>query len=204
MHLYIALIVFLICAYIWPVIGLAALVCMLAPVILAIFQGRLWCGNFCPRGQFYNLFSKLSKGITAPKWLTSKKARLAILVGIMAVFAVRVLVVWPNVVAIGRIFWQMVLVTTLVGIFMAYRYTARAWCMICPMGTLASLVSDMRQNPGYKVTPVGRCVSCKKCTKACPMFLPVHEYAKDGRVVDHSDCIKCGECVAACPLNSLA
>lgn len=29
-------------------------ICMLAPVLLAPFKGRYWCGNFCPRGSFYD------------------------------------------------------------------------------------------------------------------------------------------------------
>ena len=42
-------------------IGLIALICMIAPIVVAIFKGRFWCGNLCPRGNFYdNVVSKFS------------------------------------------------------------------------------------------------------------------------------------------------
>lgn len=198
LFLYPALFIYLVVAYFWPIVGLAALICMLAPVIWAVFQGRVWCGNYCPRGNFYNLFKTHT---IPPKWLISRITRIAVLAVIMTVFVVRLVLSWPDAAAIGRIFWQMVLITTIVGAYLATRYSARTWCMICPMGTLAAAVSPQQ---GPQIVPSGRCVSCQKCTKVCPMHLPIHEYAKAGRAVDESDCIKCGDCVTACPLNTLS
>lgn len=195
-----ALLAYLVIAWRWPLLGLAALVCMLAPVVVAIFRGRLWCGQYCPRGHFYNLFAD-RRALKPPAWLTSKTTRIIILVAIMSIFAVRVALVWPDFSLVGQIFWQMVLVTTVVGAWLAYRFTSRTWCMICPMGTLSSLVSPQGTSA---VTLTGRCVNCKKCTNACPMHIDVARYVSKGYAVDDPDCIKCEQCVAACPLNSLA
>ena len=29
----------------------AAVICMVAPIIVSVFNGRFWCGNLCPRGK---------------------------------------------------------------------------------------------------------------------------------------------------------
>lgn len=52
----------------YPLIGLAALICMLAPSVVSIFRGRMWCGNFCPRGSFNDIIlSKISRKRPVPE-----------------------------------------------------------------------------------------------------------------------------------------
>ncbi|MDF2572003.1 MAG: quinol dehydrogenase rane component, partial [Sporomusa sp.] len=49
---------YLVVGYFYPVTGIVALICMLAPVLIAPFKGRQWCGNYCLRGSLYdNLLS---------------------------------------------------------------------------------------------------------------------------------------------------
>ena len=38
--------------FVWPAIGVVALICMLAPVVVALYRDREWewCGSYCPRG----------------------------------------------------------------------------------------------------------------------------------------------------------
>ena len=52
--LYWILLVYLVVGYFWPVIGFLAIICMIAPVAFAVRKGRWWCGNACPRGNFYD------------------------------------------------------------------------------------------------------------------------------------------------------
>lgn len=34
--------------------AIVAGICMVAPIVVSIFKGRFWCGNLCPRGNFYD------------------------------------------------------------------------------------------------------------------------------------------------------
>ena len=52
--LYWMLLAYLVIGWFYPVVGLLALICMIAPVAFAVRRGRWWCGNACPRGSFYD------------------------------------------------------------------------------------------------------------------------------------------------------
>ena len=49
---WIVLLFFLITGLFYPAVGLVAILCMLAPLVVAIFRGRRWCAFYCPRGGF--------------------------------------------------------------------------------------------------------------------------------------------------------
>ena len=50
---------YLILGWFFPVLGWAALICMIGPVLTSVWKGRFWCGNVCPRGNMYDrLLSK--------------------------------------------------------------------------------------------------------------------------------------------------
>jgi polyferredoxin len=43
-----------------------------------------------------------------------------------------------------------------------------------------------------------KCISCKKCTKSCPMSLDVNGMVQK-EVMEKTECILCGTCVDVCP-----
>lgn len=202
-YLFWILLVFLVVGIIYPVIGLLAIICMLAPVIMAFYKGRYWCGNFCPRGSFYdNVIAKISPKKPIPAIFRSTGFRIFMVMFIMGVFGVQMFYAWGDLAAMGAVFVQIILITTIVGIVLGAIYHQRTWCSFCPMGTLASWASAKARPMPLKVE--NSCVNCKLCTTACPLQLsPYTEKGnKDG--FTHSDCLKCSRCVEKCPKKSLA
>ncbi len=149
--------------------SLVAIICMVAPIILSIFRGRFWCGNLCPRGNFYdNIVSKFSNKREVPKFLKSYFFRALVVIFMMTMFTLGIKENWGNLYGIGMVFYRIIVVTTIIGIVLSLFYNHRTWCSFCPMGTIAAIVSKFSTNK--KVLQVSsNCVSCKICEKKCSL-----------------------------------
>jgi ferredoxin-type protein NapH len=201
-YLFWILLFFLVAGLIYPVIGILAIICMIAPVIMAPYKGRYWCGNFCPRGSFYdNVIAKISPKKPIPAIFRSTGFRVFMVMFIMVVFGVQMYYAWGDLSAMGAVFVRIILITTIVGIVLGVIYHQRTWCSFCPMGTLASWFSAKPKPMPLMVD--SSCVNCKLCTTACPLQLS--PYAKKGSTegFTHSDCLKCSRCVDKCPKKAL-
>ena len=203
---WILLLAYSILGVIYPVIGIIALACMVAPVMIAVFKGRLWCGNFCPRGSFLDIIlSKFSLRKPTAKFIKAKWFRNLFLVVLLSTFALQLIFAEGNIVAMGWIFVRMIWITTVLAIILGLVYNQRSWCNICPMGTLSHYVGkikSMKANEKYVTFSENKCVDCNLCTKACPMNIKVLDFKFYGKVVD-TNCIKCNHCVDKCPKKSL-
>ena len=76
-------------------------------------------------------------------------------------------------------------------------FIERPWCKyFCPYGALLGVFNKFRIFK-IKRSP-STCISCNKCTKACPMNIDV---AKQGTITD-LQCISCFECTSqrVCPV----
>ncbi len=181
--------------------ALLAIVCMVGPIIVSFFKGRFWCGNLCPRGNFYdNVVSKFSNKKQVPKFLKSRFFRAIIVIVMMSMFTTGVMSNWGNLYGMGMVFYRMIVVTTVVGVALSLFYNHRTWCHFCPMGTMASVTSRLRKS-GNVLKVSSNCVSCKLCEKKCSLGIVPYEYK--GNILSHPDCIQCGKCVSACPKNSI-
>lgn len=190
----------------FPGVGLIAIICMLAPVVVSFFKGRFWCGNFCPRGSMNDIIlSKISKKLRMPELLKKQWFKLLVLILLMGGFAVQIYFSWGNINAVGMVFVRMILITTVIAIILGTVYNQRTWCTICPMGTMASYVAGTKhvssriKHVNFKTQA---CVDCKKCSRSCPMSIDVLKY-KDAGKVTHPDCIKCEVCAYKCAKKAL-
>lgn len=182
--------------------ALAAIFCMLSPIVISFFAGRFWCGNLCPRGNFFDrLMRKIAAKRPLPRLFKSVPFRLAVFAFMMTMFALGIGKNWGNLAGIGFVFYRMIAVTTLIGIVFSFIWNERAWCSFCPMGSAAALISRLRKHPSA-ITVTEKCISCGKCARACPMQL--HPAQFKGGIVKESDCLRCGVCVNICPKNAVA
>ncbi|MCD8236910.1 MAG: 4Fe-4S binding protein [Prevotellaceae bacterium] len=206
--LYWILLLYLVAGYFYPVIGFLAVICMIAPVAFAIRKGRWWCGNACPRGDFYDrVLAKYSPHKPIPAFVRMKGFRIFMVVFIFTMFGIQMYFAWGDWGNMGRVFWMIILVTAIVGVILSFVYAPRTWCSFCPMGTLSSWVTPRsgKLPDNYCRIVVGdRCTTkCKLCSAVCPMQLKPYESKHIEEGFLHPDCIKCGRCVDGCPLNVL-
>ena len=185
-------------------IALAAIICMVAPIIVSLFRGRFWCGNICPRGSFYdNIVIKFSSKRKVPKLLKSVYFRIAVTLFMLTMFTINFTKNWGNLSAMGLVMYRLIVVTTLIGMVLAVFYNHRTWCNFCPMGSIAALISFFKnkKNDSSLLQVNTSCVSCKICEKKCPMSISPYSYK--GGALSHPDCIQCGKCTDVCPKDSI-
>lgn len=122
----------------YPAVGLVAIVCMLAPLVVAVFRGRMWCAFYCPRGSFLDrVVSKFSLKQKYPALFKAVWFKWLIVVALLSAFAIQLTIAGNSLVAMGAVFVRMVLLTTLAALGLGIKFIPRTWCGICPMGTLA-------------------------------------------------------------------
>ena len=195
---------YLVIGWFYPVIGFVALVCMLGPVLTSIWRGRYWCGHICPRGNMYDrLLSKYSPHRPIPKFVRTFGFRLFMVFFIFTMFGVQLYLGWGDWNAMGKVFWNIILLTTVVGIILSFIYAPRTWCSFCPMGSISSWVAPKKAPfpTSFKRIHVSSAcqMKCKSCARVCPMQLAPYECRGEQQGYLHADCIKCGKCIQACP-----
>lgn len=204
--LYWILLAYLVVGFFYPVIGFLAVICMIAPVAFAMRKGRWWCGNACPRGSLYDkVLAKYSPHKPIPSFVRTRGFRIFMVAFIFTMFGIQMYRAGGDWTAMGRVFWMIILVTTIVGVTLSFIFAPRTWCSFCPMGTLSSWVTPRRGKlpDNYKRVFVGeKCTTkCKFCSAVCPMQLKPYESRNDADGLLHPDCLKCGRCTAGCPLK---
>jgi polyferredoxin len=124
---------------------------------------------------------------------------------LFTVFGVQMYFAWGDWNAIGRVFWNIIAITTVVGVTLSFIYAPRTWCSFCPMGTLSSWVAPKKAPYPKAFTSVYVDISCqmkcKSCARVCPMQITPYDSRGSETGYLHADCIKCGKCVASCPLK---
>ncbi|WP_373844896.1 4Fe-4S binding protein [Clostridium sp.] len=198
---FILLIVFILLGLFDLRFAVVAILCMALPVIISVFRGRFWCGNLCPRGNFYdNIVSKFSNKRKVPKFLKSPYFRLVVVVFMLSMFTFGIKKNWGDLYGVGMVFYRIIVITTILGIVLSLFYNHRTWCHFCPMGSIAAFISWLRKNK--RVLQVSQsCVSCKVCEKKCPLGIVPYKYK--GSPLNHFDCIQCGKCAEACPKKAI-
>jgi ferredoxin-type protein NapH len=198
---YSILLLFLISGLFNPTIAILALLCMMGPIFLSLFKGRLWCGHICPRGNFFdNIISQFSNDKKVPWILRNILVRALVAVVMLYFFIHNTLMQWGNFKEIGMIFYKMIALTTIVGIFLSLLFHERTWCHMCPMGSISAFFSIFSgQKNSLKV--LSSCVNCKRCANVCPLSIRPFKYK--GKVISHPDCIKCNKCAEVCPKKAI-
>jgi len=138
-------------------LGLIMAVMMVFILGLSYFRGRLWCGNFCPRGAFLDyLIKPISLYGKIPGIFTSKYFRFLVVTIFMTVFTIRTKAAfsaWSTMEALDRwglVFAVLCLVTTIIAIVLGVLFSPRTWCSFCPMGTLQKVIYSLNKKLNNK------------------------------------------------------
>ncbi|KMQ52360.1 4Fe-4S ferredoxin [Chitinispirillum alkaliphilum] len=121
----------------YPLLGLGVGVVMLLGVSISPFKGRWVCGNVCPRGAFLDTgMSRVTLRNKLPRLFRSKLFKWSVVAVLMGLMIFRSINTVESLPSLGRVLWGMCFATSIVAIYLGVKYNHRAWCSICPMGTI--------------------------------------------------------------------
>lgn len=131
----------------FSVLGLLVPVVMFMGMVIGPFKGRWVCANACPRGSFLDtIMVKTQYKGRFPGYFRNKFFKFSIVAILMGLMIFRLSVNVRTVSAAGVLFWQMCFATSVVAIVLALIYSHRAWCAICPMGTIQTVLHSLKKN----------------------------------------------------------
>jgi polyferredoxin len=129
----------------FPLLGYIVVGMMAFFLMLAIFKGRFWCWNLCPRGAFLDIVvSKISANKPVPRLFTKEWFRWLIFVLFLLIISLRIISAGGNLFAIGAVFVSACIITTVIALALGVTTKHRSWCVICPMGNLQEKIGRIR------------------------------------------------------------
>jgi len=133
--------------YFVPLIGLAVPVLIVAALATNLGTKRYFCGNLCPNGRFFSAaFKGASLRRKLPRSLYSPELR-RVLCGFMLFCVINLLVrSGGGLEPVARVFWAIYVFAVGIGVLMGLVFKPRAWCAVCPMGTLQDNLSGGRKS----------------------------------------------------------
>jgi len=198
---------------------LSNVVLFVSLLITAVFAKSFFCGWVCPFGTIqqaitasrrwlqkrisvFARFASWLKTITKPlsfldRWL--RYAKYLVLAWIIwgtitfAVMVFRDVDPWAALLNIfesqgGIGFW------VLIGVLVAAVIGDRVWCRyLCPLSPIIGWVGKL--SPIKVQRESDSCIGCNRCTRKCPMGIPVHAQSR----VSVVECNMCLQCVNTCP-----
>lgn len=189
--------------YFCPRIGFTVVGLITLFMILSSQRGRFYCGWLCPMGAFHERFlARISLHRAIPHVFKTSWFRWIVFIIMMSLMLSRLWTAWGDAKAVGGVFRMMWIVSMSLAIGLGLYFKARAWCIICPMGSLQGIASKNT----YLLTVDETCVQCKLCRKVCPIDTYPGDYRQDHGTsqVPSIECLRCFNCVTNCPKKSLS
>jgi polyferredoxin len=194
-----------------------SVIVFLSLLVAGIFFGRSFCSWICPAGRIQD-----QVGIARPKAVNVKRiswlkyivwgAWLGMLLfflrragGIKGIeFAFDTTAGFSTTSIYALIAYSIVvLVFFSLALVFGKRAGCHTICWIAPFMVIGRKIGLALRLPSLHLsTEPDSCVSCGRCTKTCPMSLPVDELVGKGRITDDS-CILCGNCIETCKKDTI-
>ena len=151
-------------------VPLTVLVFFVAPLLIALFFGRVFCAAVCPHGALQDLV--LVKPVTVPRWLDQGLSVVPYLyLGVGVLFAATgstfLICRYDPFVPVFRMTGPFAMLLTGAVFVLAAMFIGRPYCrFLCPYGALLRLASSVSKwTP--RITP-DQCTQCRLCETACP------------------------------------
>jgi polyferredoxin len=101
------------------------------------------------------------------------------------------------------IYYGIILIVFLMVYLIGRRSFCHHLCWIAPFMIVGRWIGNVLRIPSLRLkADKAACNSCKRCTRECPMSLPVEQLVMSEKM-EHKECILCGTCIDTCPRNAI-
>ncbi len=183
-----------------------------AMFITGMFLGRAWCGWVCPMSALGDFCAKANN---KPVNITKLRMARYIIFAVWAAVLVIGFVIAGGVKKVDFLFftesgvsvdmplkyimYYLVLAVFIVtNLLVGRRGACHSFCWMAPFLAGGYAAGKLLKLPQLRIkAQADKCISCEKCSQACPMSLSVGTALQQGSI-ELSDCILCGACVKSC------
>ena len=184
----------------------------------SMFLGRVWCGYFCPAGGLQECAAMCNPKPAKQGWRNNIKYVIWV---IWIIAVVVTFILGKNDVTIDPfymtdhgisvssiynyvIYYGVLLLLVFPALFHGKRAACHYICWMAPFMVIGSTIGRLLHLPQLHIeAEKEKCISCGKCSKACPMGLNVKEMVEHGKNSKCTECIQCGACIDECPKGVL-
>ncbi len=199
-------------------IASGSMILFIVTFILSLVLGRIWCGWFCPIGEFQELCSGIQdKPVSGGKlngmkygvftiWFFMVLATFASAGGIRTIdifYSTTSGISLTEPISYG-VFFVILAGVFLVAVVSGKRGFCHYLCPVCVPYIIGRKIRNIIGWPALHLTSErDRCTSCNKCSKSCPMGLDVQTMVRENQM-ENSECILCASCADICPKNAIS
>ena len=188
-------------------------------LILSIPFGRIFCSWLCPAGGLQECAFMINDKRPKQGWKNSIKY---VIWGIWIVVVILCYIYSGEIIAVDFfyetksgisvsdvqsyiIYYGIVCLIFIPSVLFGKRVFCHYFCWMAPFMVLGRKLGTLLHLPGLHIRVKNKenCVSCGKCSNACPMCIDVAEQVRNGKIRS-SECIQCGVCVNHCPKKILS
>lgn len=129
--------------FFYPLIGFATAALLLLALAMNFRKPRSFCSAACPRGAALGFaLSRVSRRKSLPAFARSEGVRKALCGFMLFCVAGSVLRLRAAPAALGAFFWGLCVLSLSAGVVLGLFYKPRAWCAVCPLGTLQDTMAE--------------------------------------------------------------
>ena len=186
--------------------------------VFSMFFGRVWCGYLCPAGGLQECAAMCSQKPAKQGWRNNIKYVIWVLwiIAVVVTFilgkndvTIDLFYMTDHGISVSSIYnyviyYGVILFLVLPALIHGKRAACHYICWMAPFMVIGSKIGRALRLPQLHIeVDKEKCISCGKCSKACPMGLNVKEMVEQGKNSKCSECIQCGACIDECPQKVL-
>ena len=195
-----------------------SMILFIALFVSALFFGRMWCGWLCPGGAVQEFAVQANPRRVNPRRLDWIKWMIWVLwLGLIIFMLVKAggiakvdpLYMTEHGISVTEVqnyivYYGVLFLLVVPSLIFGKYFMCHTFCWMAPFMILGRKISNWLNLPGVRLkADSDNCISCGKCTAACPRSLDVQKMV-EVRNTEHDECVQCKSCVAVCPNDVLS